>query len=61
MNTQQIHDETLVTFTPELLREFKKAYSRAVEIKCDRFIFDGRGYVTDYAKYLIEHIEEQFA
>jgi hypothetical protein len=59
MPAEQHHDETLVTFTSEMLVEFKKAYSRAVEVKCTRFIFDGRGYLTGYAKYLIEYLEEK--
>jgi hypothetical protein len=36
---------------------FKKSYERAVENNKEVFIFDGRDYFREYAKYLIEHME----
>lgn len=46
-----------VIFTEEKLKRFKKRYAEAVKKKEGSFTFDGHGYVTGYAKYLIEYLE----
>lgn len=57
---EQHHDETTITFTPELLVALKIAYKKARETNCNRFIFHGQGLLTDYAGYLIEFLEDKF-
>lgn len=51
---------TMVNFNREKLRQFKKIYLAAVEDKKEIFIFDGEEYVTGYAKYVIEYLENKF-
>lgn len=41
------------------LARFKRAYARALSDKQDRFVFDGDTYLADYAKYLIEYLEDR--
>ena len=50
-----------IDWTLPMLRRFKKAYGRAVADKKDSFVFDGNEFVTDYAKYLIEYLDKEFA
>jgi adenosine deaminase len=51
-----------VSFTPEKLAQFKKAYTRVSKIlaQTDSFMFQGDEYVLGYAKYLIQYLEMQF-
>jgi len=56
MNTENTKKER---FTTEELNypEFKKAYEKAVENDQKVFKFQGKDFLTKYAKYLIEFIE----
>jgi len=40
-------------------KQLKEAYKKAVEEKAEAFSFDGHLLVTDYAKYLIQHQENE--
>jgi hypothetical protein len=40
--------------------ELKKSYNQAVLDKKDSFIFQDKELVTDYAKYLLEHLNNTF-
>lgn len=51
---------TTVSFDLLMLNRLKKAYDRATSESKDMFTFEGNDYVTNYAKYLIEYLEEKF-
>jgi len=46
--------ENMITWTPNKLKRFKKAYNAYEE---DTFMFDGNEFVKGYAKCLIEYLE----
>jgi len=48
-----------VSFTEENFKDFKARYKKAVEKKEESFVFLGNEYVTGFAKYLIEYIENK--
>jgi hypothetical protein len=48
-----------VAFDRPMLKRLKYAYAKAVNKKAEAFKFDGREYVTDFAKYLIEYLESK--
>lgn len=48
-----------VVFPPEKIRRLKRAYTLALSLGLTQFTFDGVEYVTSYAKYLIEYLEQQ--
>lgn len=48
-----------VVFTPEKIRRLKVRHARAVLDNETQFTFDGVEYVTDYAKCLIEYLEQE--
>jgi len=50
-----------VTFTPAKLKCLKQQYEDAVEQGTDVFVFEGHELLVDYAKYLIQYLEGQFA
>lgn len=41
----------------EELEPLKKAYNKAVELEMKEFQYRGATLITDFAKYLIEHME----
>jgi len=45
-----------VSFTLPKLKRLKEAYSAAVIHKKASFLFDGKEYLTEYAKHLIEYL-----
>lgn len=45
-----------IEYNKSKLKLLKKAYNEAVNQKKDSFTFQNQEYVTDYAKYLIEHL-----
>jgi len=49
-----------ITWTPEKLQKLKVAYNEAEKGKKLSFTFAGAEFVTGYAKYLIEHLENEF-
>ncbi len=42
---------------PEHAKKLKKLYLKAVKEKAESFNFRGQEVVTNYAKYLVEHLE----
>jgi len=40
--------------------KFQKAYDKAREDKKEDFIFKGKPFVTDYAKYVLEYLKLKF-
>jgi hypothetical protein len=48
------------SFTKEKLKAFKKAYETAKMKAQATFIFEGDEYIVNYAKYLIEYLEDKF-
>jgi hypothetical protein len=52
--------EPLIVWTPETLKRFKVIVKMADECKVEQLTFDGRVFVVDYAKYLIEFLEGEF-
>jgi len=49
-----------IMFDPPMLNRLKKAYDKATSESKDMFAFEGNDYITNYAKYLIEYLEERF-
>jgi hypothetical protein len=49
-----------IRFDRPMLNRLKKAYDKATSKSKDMFTFEGNDYVTNYAKYLIEYLEEKF-
>lgn len=52
-----VSQETL-TFTPEKLMAFKILYERHKN-QTEPFAFEGKEYTPNYAKYLIEHLDNE--
>ena len=46
-----------VNFNRTKIRQLKREYKKAVKEKKNTFIFDGNYYDVNYAKYLIEYLE----
>jgi len=51
-------DKDTINFTPEKLKDFKKLYEATEPGKT--FMFEGREVLKDYAKYVIQYLEDQF-
>jgi hypothetical protein len=51
---------SVMEFTPRVLKAFKKAYAVAVNLKQDRFMFEGNEVLVSYAKHVIDYVEERF-
>ena len=49
-----------VSFTPEKLEAFKRLYELHKKAAKQEFSFEDRVYVTAYAKYVIEYLEDKF-
>ena len=49
-----------IVWTHELFVRFKKQYANALAQNKETFIFDGHGFLTPYAGYLIEYLSEKF-
>lgn len=56
---ERVISSPTVVFTPDKLKAFKKAYTKAKGK--DHFTFEGMPYVRGYAKYVIEYLEGQFS
>jgi hypothetical protein len=54
-----ISQSTLV-FTKTSARSLKKAYTQAVIDSKDTFVWEGKLLDTGYARYLLEHLNNQF-
>jgi hypothetical protein len=53
-------DWPVISWTPDMLKRFKKKYEAERAAGHDQFNFDGHDFVVAYAKYLIEYLESQF-
>jgi hypothetical protein len=51
-------DRTIL-WSSEILTLFKKVYTKAVNEKAESFFFMGHEFVTGYAKYLIQYLEQR--
>lgn len=51
---------TQITWTPEMLAQLCTAYKSACAEDKGEFTFGGNEYLTRYAKYLIQYLEEVF-
>ena len=49
-----------IEFTPEKLAKLKKAYEQARKDKKVVFTFEGYEYAIEYAKWLINYLEQKF-
>lgn len=49
-----------ITYTLRSAKALKEAYKDAVKYQKDSFVFEGREYVRDYAKYLLQFLETKF-
>jgi hypothetical protein len=49
-----------ITWTPQLLGQFKRAYQTALDNGIEVFTFQDNQYVPSYARYLIQYLESQF-
>lgn len=47
---------TTISWTPHMLDRFQQAFDAAEQLKLESFMFDDNEFVTAYAKYLIEHL-----
>lgn len=52
--------QEFIEFSQANIPKFKAAYSLARTKEKKTFIFEGKEFVTDYAKYVIEYIDLQF-
>ncbi len=43
----------------EICEELRLAYNKAVEDKCDAFMFHDHKFLTSYAKYLLEYVDRR--
>lgn len=50
----------MATYSRETLKQLKMAYDKARVEGQEQFVFNGEVLVTDYAKYMIEHLENLF-
>ena len=50
-----------IHMTPEKLKQFKKLYEWAVQMGDKMFLFEDRGFLVSYARYLVEYLEGEFA
>ena len=48
-----------IVITAETFPQLKQAYQAAADTNADSFTFEGSLFVTGYAKYLIEHLENE--
>ena len=49
-----------VTWSPTDFKYFKRAYTNAVKGGNEQFKFHGNDFVTGYAKYLIQYLENEY-
>lgn len=53
-------DRQEITFTPDKVRAFKRAYAEAVKQGVEQFKFEDKDFLVVYAKFLIEFLDQQF-
>lgn len=49
-----------MTFTPAILRKFRREYEKALDAGKTEFTFQDHAFLCGYAKYLIEHLDQRF-
>lgn len=49
-----------IQFTPQLYKELKSEYKKAVDTKKEQFVFQQHPFLTNYAKYLLEYLAQYF-
>lgn len=49
-----------VTFTREKFKKFKKAYNACKQAQRQSFTFEGHEVLADYARYMLEYLENEF-
>lgn len=54
-------DRPVVEWTEGKLREFKTVYLTAYDAGYEEFMFEGHLYVSGYAKYLIQYLDNYFS
>ena len=47
----------VINMTPEKTEELRKAYQNCTG---NTFVFEGRVFLKDYAKYFLEHLDNEF-
>ena len=52
-----MNDKDYTNFANEKIKRLETAYRKAKEQGKFQFEFDEKEYITDYAKYLIEHLK----
>lgn len=50
----------MITWTVPMVHRFEKAYESALRNKQKEFKFDDNEFVTNYAKYLLEYLKDEF-
>lgn len=50
----------MINFDSQKLKELKSCYNTAIKENKESFIFKGDEYLTTYAKYVIEYLENEF-
>jgi hypothetical protein len=54
------NDPPYITFTLENYEALQRAYTKAKKQGLEEFTFEGHRLVTNYAKYLLEYLKQQF-
>lgn len=54
------YTQETVEFTPAKRDALRAAHTRAVSKGRESFVFEGREYLTEYAKYVLEYLDSQF-
>ena len=44
-------------FSKRDIKRFKRKYKKAMEAKEEAFVFNGKDFLTGYAKYVIEYLD----
>ncbi len=59
MGQNQQHKDVVMTINEDELADLKIMYNKAVEKKKSEFLFEEQEILVDYAKYLIEYLENE--
>ena len=50
----------LIEFTAQKYKSLKREFDKAVENNKDQFQFEGKTWVTNYAKYALQYLQPKF-
>jgi hypothetical protein len=53
----KFNNMSVITFTEESFVVFQQSYESAVKNHQSSFFFDGKEFLTDYAKYVIQYVQ----